>query len=151
MFADFSMIDEGKVPFLMWQMKNLGVSLICEDRLRGCCFIQAFLKGQGVPLHRNRAGHLTLNLSRTSAGKPRHQQATEGDFMLPAAYQLPLMSRRQLPRQQLLSHQQLHNQQRSTDFPRGRKCQQQTCTNVQQKEPPEGEKPLRLHQLPMRQ
>ena len=65
LFTDFSMIDEGKVPFLMSlpQMKNLGVSLDLRGTPEKILFHTGFLKGQGVPLHRNRAGHLTLDVS----------------------------------------------------------------------------------------
>ena len=74
--------DEGKVPFLMSlpQMKNLGVSLDLRGTPEKILFHTSFLKGQGVPLHRNRAGHLTLDVNeicrkaRLSAGKGRHRQ-----------------------------------------------------------------------------
>ena len=64
LFTDFSIIDEGKVPFLMSlpQMKNLGVSLDLRGTPEKILFHTGFLKGQGVPLHRNRAGHLTLDV-----------------------------------------------------------------------------------------
>ena len=64
-FTDFSIIDEGKVPFLMSlpQMKNLGVSLDLRGTPEKILFHTGFLKGQGVPLHRNRAGHLTLDVN----------------------------------------------------------------------------------------
>ena len=62
LFTDFSIIDEGKAPFLMSlpQMKNLGVSLDLRGTPEIILFHTGFLKGQGVPLHRNPAGHLTL-------------------------------------------------------------------------------------------
>ena len=65
LFTDFSIIDEGKVPFLMSlpQMKNLGVSLDLRGTPEKILFHTGFLKGQGVPLHRNRAGHLTLDVN----------------------------------------------------------------------------------------
>ena len=65
MFTDFSIIDEGKVRFLMSlpQMKNLGVSLDLRGTPEKILFHTGFLKGQGVPLHRNRAGHLTLDVN----------------------------------------------------------------------------------------
>ena len=65
MFTDFSIIDEGKVPFLMSlpQMKNLGVSLDLRGTPEKILFHTGFLKGQGVPLHRNRVGHLTLDVN----------------------------------------------------------------------------------------
>ena len=44
------------------QMKNLGVSLDLRGTPERILFHTGFLKGQGVPLHRNRAGHLTLNV-----------------------------------------------------------------------------------------
>ena len=82
LFTDFSIIDEGKVPFLMSlpQMKNLGVSLDLRGTPEKILFHTGFLKGQGVPLHRNRAGHLTLDVNeickkaRLSAdrGRPLH-------------------------------------------------------------------------------
>ena len=82
LFTDFSIIDEGKVPFLMSlpQMKNLGVSLDLRGTPEKIVFHTGFLKGQGVPLHRNRAGHLTLDVNeickkaRLSAdrGRPLH-------------------------------------------------------------------------------
>ena len=64
LFTDFSIIDEGKVPFLMSlpQMKNLGVSLDLRGTPERILFHTGFLKEQGVPLHRNRAGHLTLDV-----------------------------------------------------------------------------------------
>ena len=60
-------IDEGKVPLLMSppQMKNLGVSLDLRGTPEKIVFHTGFLKGQGVLLHRNRAGHLTLNGKKT--------------------------------------------------------------------------------------
>ena len=53
------------VPFLMSlpQMKNLGVSLDLRGTPEKILFHTGFLKGQGVPLHRNRAGHLTLDVN----------------------------------------------------------------------------------------
>ena len=65
LFTDFSIIDEGKVPFLMSlpQMKNLGVSLDLRGTLVRILFHTGFLKGQGVLLHRNSAGHLTLDVN----------------------------------------------------------------------------------------
>ena len=65
LFTDFSIIDEGKVPFLMSlpQMKNLGVFLHLRGTPEKILFHTGFLKGQGVPLHRNRAGHLTLDVN----------------------------------------------------------------------------------------
>ena len=59
LFTDFSIIDEGKVPFLMSlpQMKNLGVSLDLRGTPERILFHTGLLTGQGVPLHRNRAGH----------------------------------------------------------------------------------------------
>ena len=65
LFTDFSIIDEGKVPFLMSlpQTKNLGVSLDLRGTPEKILFHTGFLKGQGVPLHRNRAGHLTLDVN----------------------------------------------------------------------------------------
>ena len=79
LFTDFSIIDEGKVPFLMSlpQMKNLGVPLDLRGTPERILFHTGFLKGQGVPLHRNRAGHLTLNVmdicreAKASAGNGR--------------------------------------------------------------------------------
>ena len=86
LFTDFSIIDEGKVPFLMSlpQMKNLGVSLDLRGTPEKILFHTGFLKGQGVPLHRNRAGHLTLDVNEVS-GKPSYRQTRGGSFMLPAA------------------------------------------------------------------
>ena len=54
----------GKVPSLMSlpQMKNLGASLDLRGTPEKILFHTGFLKGQGVLLHRNRAGHLTLNV-----------------------------------------------------------------------------------------
>ena len=43
-------------------MKNLGASLDLRGTSEKIVFHTGFLKGQGVPLHRNRAGHLTLNV-----------------------------------------------------------------------------------------
>ena len=43
-------------------MKNLGVSLDLRGTPEKILFHTGFLKGQGVPLHRNRAGHLTLDV-----------------------------------------------------------------------------------------
>ena len=79
LFTDFSIIDEGKVPFLMSlpQMKNLGVSLDLQGTPERILFHTRFLQGQGVPLQRNRAGHLTLNVmdicrkAKASAGNGR--------------------------------------------------------------------------------
>ena len=50
LFTDFSIIDEGKVPFLMPlpQMKNLGVSLDLRGTPEKILFHTGFLKGQGV-------------------------------------------------------------------------------------------------------
>ena len=45
------------------QMKNLGVSLDLRGTPEKILFHTGFLKGQGVPLHRNRAGHLTLDVN----------------------------------------------------------------------------------------
>ena len=105
---NFSIIDEGKVPFLMslLQMHNVGVSLDLRGSPERTLFHTGFLKGQGVPLHHS-AGHLTLNVM-DICRKPRHQQAMEGVFMSPAASQPPLMSRRQL-RHRVLSHQRLRS------------------------------------------
>ena len=83
MFTDFSIIDEGKVPFLMSlpQMKNLSVSLDLRGTPERILFHTGFLKGQGVPLHCNRAGHLTLDVmeicrkARASAHKGRQLNA----------------------------------------------------------------------------
>ena len=83
LFTDFSIIDEGKVPFLMSlpQMKNLGVSLDLRGTPEKILFHTGFLKGQGVPLHRNRAGHLTLDVNeicrkaKLSANKGRQLHA----------------------------------------------------------------------------
>ena len=83
MFTDFSIIDEGKVPFLMSlpQMKNLGVSLELRGTPERILFHTGFLKGQGVPLHRNRAGHLALDVmeicrkAKASAHKGRQLHA----------------------------------------------------------------------------
>ena len=44
-------------------MKNLGVSLDLRGTPEKILFHTGFLKGQGVPLHRNRAGHLTLDVN----------------------------------------------------------------------------------------
>ena len=57
LFTDFSVIDEGKVP-----LKNLGVSLDLGGTPERIIFHQGLLKGHGVPLHRNRASRLTLNV-----------------------------------------------------------------------------------------
>ena len=69
LFTDFSIIDKGKVPFLMSlpQMKDLGVSLDLRGSPQRILFHTGFLKGQGVPLHHNCAGHLTLK-AKASAG-----------------------------------------------------------------------------------
>ena len=83
LFTDFSIIDEGKVPFLMSlpQLKNLGVSLDLRGTPERILFHTGFLKGQGVPLHRNRAGHLTLDVmkickkAKASAHKGRQLNA----------------------------------------------------------------------------
>ena len=83
LWTDFSIIDEGKVPFLtsLPQMKNLGVSLDLRGTPERILFHTGFLKGQGVPLHRNRAGHLTLDVmeicrkATASAHKGRQLQA----------------------------------------------------------------------------
>ena len=76
-------IDEGKVPFLMSlpQMKNLGVSLDLRGTPEKILFHTGFLKGQGVPLHRNRAGHLTLDVNEICR---KARQSAEGSFMRPA-------------------------------------------------------------------
>ena len=88
LFTDFSIIDEGKVPFLMSlpQMKNLGVSLDLRRSPERILLHTGFLKVQGAPLHRNRAGRLTLNL-KDICRKAKAQQAMEGDFMLPVVSQ----------------------------------------------------------------
>ena len=59
-----SIIDEGNVLFLMSlpQMKNLGVSLNLRRTPQRIVFNQGFLKGQEIPLHRNRSGHLILDV-----------------------------------------------------------------------------------------
>ena len=63
------------------QMKNLGVSLDLRGTLERILFHTGFLKGQGVPLHRNRAGHLTLDVieickkAKASAHKGRQLHA----------------------------------------------------------------------------
>ena len=44
-------------------MKNLGVSLDLRATPEKILFHTGFLKGQGVPLHRIRAGHLTLHVN----------------------------------------------------------------------------------------
>ena len=95
MFTDFSIIDEGKVPFLMSlpQMKNLGVSLDLRGTPEKSLFHTGFLKGQGVPLHRNRAGHLTLDVNeicrkaKVSADKGRQLHAASS---FPAVADVPL-------------------------------------------------------------
>ena len=66
------------------QMKNLGVSLDLRGTPEKILFHTGFLKGQGVPLHRNRAGHLTLDVqeickkAKTSAcrGRPLHASSS---------------------------------------------------------------------------
>ena len=65
LFIDFPIIDEGRVPFLMSlpQMKNLDVSLDLRGTPEKILFHTGFLKGQGVPLHRNRAGRLPLDVN----------------------------------------------------------------------------------------
>ena len=63
------------------QMKNLGVSLDLRGTPEKILFHTGFLKGQGVPLHRNRAGHLTLDVNeickkaRLSAARGRQLHA----------------------------------------------------------------------------
>ena len=94
LFTDFSIIDEGKVPFLMSlpQMKNLGVSLDLRGTPEKILFHTGFLKGQGVPLHRNRAGHLTLDVNeickkaKLSADKGRQLHAASS---FPAVADVP--------------------------------------------------------------
>ena len=95
LFTDFSIIDEGKVPFLMSlpQTKNLGVSLDLCGTPEKILFHTGFLKGQGVPLHRNRAGHLTLDVNeicmkaKQSAEKGRQLHAASS---FPAVADVPL-------------------------------------------------------------
>ena len=94
LFTGFSMIDEGKVHFLMSlpQMKNLGVSLDLRGTPEKILFHTGFLKGQGVPLHRNRAGHLTLDVleickkAKTSAHRGRALHASSS---FPAVADVP--------------------------------------------------------------
>ena len=63
-------------------MKNLDVSLDLRGTPEKILFHTGFLKGQGVPLHRNGAGHLTLNVkdicekTRASAHKGWRLNAT---------------------------------------------------------------------------
>ena len=83
-----------KVPFLMSlpQMKNLGVSLDLRGTPEKILFHTGFLKGQGVPLHRNRAGHLTLDVNeickkaKVSADKGRQLHAASS---FPAVADVP--------------------------------------------------------------
>ena len=64
------------------QMKNLGVSLDLRGTPEKILFHPGFLKGQGVPLLRNRAGHLTLDIleickkAKTSAHRGRPLRAS---------------------------------------------------------------------------
>ena len=139
LFTDFSIIDEGKAPFLMSlpQMKNLGVSLDLRGTSERILFHTGFLKGQGVPLHRNRAGHLTLDVmeicrkAKASAHKGRQLQAASS---FPATADEPS----EIPSQSAqppVAAEPVAPQRRSIDCLQGRKCQQQICTSVQTKEP----------------
>ena len=104
LFTDFSIIDEGKVPFLMSlpQIKNLGVSLDQRGTPERILFHTGFLKGQGAPLHRNRAGHLTLDVMEICRKIPSQsaqppiaaepalpQPAIEKKYRLPSGQKMP--------------------------------------------------------------
>ena len=141
LFTDFSIIDEGKVPFLISppQMKNLGVALDLRGTPERILFHIGLLKGQGVPLHRNRAGHLTLDVieickkAKASAHKGRQLHAASS---FPATADEPS----EIPLAECTAtdsrrfHRQL--QRRGIAYLLGRKCHQHSCTNVQIKEPP---------------
>ena len=145
LFTDFSIIDEGKVPFLMSlpQMKNLGVSLDLRGTPEKILFHTGFLKGQGVPLHRNRAGHLTLDVNeickkaKLSADKGRQLHAASS---FPAVADEPSKIPSHDPPQPIARSRRFHRQllRRSTAFLQGRKCHQHSFINVQIKEPPRG-------------
>ena len=74
------------------QMKNLGISLDLRGTPEKILFHTGFLKGQGVPLHRNRAGHLTLDVNeickkaKLSADKGRQLHAASS---FPAVADVP--------------------------------------------------------------
>ena len=90
LFTDFSIIDE--VLMSLPQTKNLGVSLDLRGTPEKILFHTGFLKGQGVPLHRNRAGHLTLDVNeickkaKISADKGRQLHAASS---FPAVADVP--------------------------------------------------------------
>ena len=75
------------------QMKNLGVFLDLRGTPEKILFHTGFLKGQGVPLHCNRAGHLTLDVNeicrkaKLSADKGRQLHAASS---FPAVADVPL-------------------------------------------------------------
>ena len=70
-------------------MKNLGVSLDLRGTPEKILFHTGFLKGQGVPLHRNRAGHLTLDVNEIC--KKAKISADKGG-QLPAASSFPAVA-----------------------------------------------------------
>ena len=68
-------------------MKNLGVSRdLCGTREK-ILFHTGVLKGQGVPLHRNQAGHLTLNVKDICE---KGRASAHGGWRLNAASSFPL-------------------------------------------------------------
>ena len=120
-------------------MKNLGVSLDLRETLERILFHTGFLKGQGVPLHRNRAGHLTLDVmdicrkARASAHKGRQLNAASSfpatadePSETPSQSVQPQVAAEPVPPQPAVE--------RKIDCLQARNCQQQICTSVQTKE-----------------
>ena len=65
LFTDFSIIEEGHVPFLMSlpQMKNLGFILDMSQNPVRVTFNKGFLKGQGMAIDESSSRHLVLDVA----------------------------------------------------------------------------------------
>ena len=128
------------------QMKNLGVSLDLRGTPEKILFHTGFLKGQGVPLHRNRAGHLTLDVNeickkaKISADKGRQLHAASS---FPAVADVPLEIPSQDPPQPIAAEPAIPPpatllQRRDIAYLQGRRCHQHSYIKVQTREPPRG-------------
>ena len=76
------------------QMRNLGVSLDLQGSPERILFHTGFLKGQGVPLHRNRAGHLTLNvmdICRKAKASSKQRRAAPVSFIYQKVFTVFMM------------------------------------------------------------
>ena len=118
------------------QMKNLGVSLDLRGTPEKILFHTGFLKGQGVPLHRNRAGHLTLDVNeickkaRLSAdrGRPLHAASSfpavaDEPSVIPIPDPPPLVAAEPVIPQPAVEKKYRY------DCLRGRRCHKHICTS----------------------